>query len=497
MLSLTFSTALAENSPYQLHRWNNRWSIASLAVAPDGQAVVASHLAVVTGWDVANQPTWEQEIGDEFSSTTAMAMRADGALVAAATDDCELHVWVRSDPRLHVVYTDLDECPLSLAFSPDGHRLAAGCEDGAIRLCDASNWLVDGRLSMGTARPTRSIDLRSGEIKAIAFSPDGKHLVATTKGTTKVIEVASGKVVAELVSTGPALDFSRDGRRLFAGNSVIDTSNWRPIFHLDYPFTITSAVFSPNVVWLATTGNDNRVVFWHAQTGQRLAAIRAHDDVATAVAMNSAGSAVFTGSEDGTLASWDAQRILQERPLEEPFDKLAKAAAAFDCWRLAADWTTGVLQVSDKNRHPGALKLAAERASRLKITLPELPADSKGPNVGLVFSEGPKLAAQLKERYGETAAELFATCMLLRVFQDYYDPTNPKMAGFKEHALPGLREALVDKFGGAPQMLDPLVAALDAGGTLAGAKVRITFKQLIREVDVYLEAQDQSKSAAK
>lgn len=72
---------------------------------------------------------------------------------------------------------------------------------------------------------------------------------------------------------------------------------------------------------------------------------------------------------------------------------------------------------------------------------------------------------------------------------------SPKMAGFKEHALPGLREALIDRFGGSPRMLDGLVAALDGNGSLDGPKVRITFKQLIREVDVYLEAQQSAHSA--
>jgi len=87
------------------------------------------------------------------------------------------------------------------------------------------------------------------------------------------------------------------------------------------------------------------------------------------------------------------------------------------------------------------------------------------------------------------------TCLLMRVFQDYYDPRNLQMAGFKDNALPGLREGLIDKCGGAPDMLDGLAAAIDAEGDEEGAEVRRSLKRLIREVDVYLEAQHNARNA--
>jgi hypothetical protein len=95
LATLQLTTAVAANAaprPYLQHRWNNRYAVANVALAPDGQLIVASESAVVRGWDAPDHSTWEREIGDDFTSTNAMTMRADGGLVAAATDECDIHV---------------------------------------------------------------------------------------------------------------------------------------------------------------------------------------------------------------------------------------------------------------------------------------------------------------------------------------------------------------------------------------------------------------------
>lgn len=489
------TTAAAAPSPYLKQRSSVGSPVEAIAYATDGQLIVAGRAPTVRGLDAQLRPAWEQELDSEFTSTTGLAVRGDGALIVTATDECEMFLSRRNDPAADTMHMLLEDCPLALAFSPDGRHLAAGCEGGVVTIWDTSKWLMGRKLATIDGDPLRTIDLKTDDLVAIAYSPDGKHLAVSVREVlpntkTKILNASTGVVEMEFSASGTRLAFSPDGRRLLSGNRVINTSNWETVYQLEYPFTVTAAAYSPDGAWLITGGNDNRIVFWDARSGKHMAALRAHDDVVTAISLDARGQTLASGSDDWTVALWDVSRILQEKPHAEPFTKLANTPEAFDCWRLATDWTRGMLAAQNDQRQPPALGAAIKRAKQMMITLPELPADLNAePAVTRVFTQLPTVAVKLKERYGQAHAEIFATCVLLQIFQSYYDSNNPQMAQFKEKALPGLRQGLIDVCGGAPDMLDGLEVALDAKGENAGAAVRSSFKRLIREVDVYLEAQ--------
>ncbi len=62
----------------------------------------------------------------------------------------------------------------SVAFSPDGKTLLAGCDDGQIRLWD-----------LATKKIVWSEDVEHGPVTAVAFSPDGKLFAAGTGELSK------------------------------------------------------------------------------------------------------------------------------------------------------------------------------------------------------------------------------------------------------------------------------------------------------------------------
>ena len=71
----------------------------------------------------------------------------------------------------------------SVAFSPDGQRLASASRDGTVKVWDAA-----------TGQEIRTLKGHTGGVMSVAFSPDGKRLAsASADETVKVWDAATGQ----------------------------------------------------------------------------------------------------------------------------------------------------------------------------------------------------------------------------------------------------------------------------------------------------------------
>jgi len=119
---------------------------------------------------------FEQTPLEGRDAVTALAISADGRLVASAGRDLLVRVWPTSEVSARLL-RGLEGLGSALALSPDGNLLAAGFERGSLMLSS------DLRSPAGSASedaPPIRISLGRDPISHLAFSADGSLLFAAT-----------------------------------------------------------------------------------------------------------------------------------------------------------------------------------------------------------------------------------------------------------------------------------------------------------------------------
>jgi eukaryotic-like serine/threonine-protein kinase len=295
-------------------------------------------------WDVENAGAaiWPLEANSN-SGTLVARFSPDGQLIAAA-DGNNIRLWNAANGRLARELSPGGKARVfSVAFSPTDSRLLAVGYGGEDDVSYVALWDIDAgtelaRLPGATDLPNFQVTRISGPVAALAFSPDGKNLVAgfgskntlTRSGTPtppKVWEVASRRLIRRL--NGPrnycvSLDFSRDGTVLASGSrdgtaTLWSTATWIKLQTLEnqdkdsmypqsgLPAMVEDVVFSPNGKTLAMASRAGSVQLWDVATGKHLETLKGHSGAVSAVAFSPDGRTLASGSHDQTVRLWNTE----------------------------------------------------------------------------------------------------------------------------------------------------------------------------------------------
>ncbi len=191
----------------------------------------------------------------------------------------------------------------SLAWSPDGSRIASGGFDNTVQLWNTA-----------TGSTIFSYDGHTHPVEAVAWSPDGRYIASA--GHDKQVQVwdaATGNSILSYqrhTKTIYALALSPDSTRIVSASRDGTVQVWRVMsgHHLftynGHNDSVFAVAWSPDGKYIASASPDKTVQVWDAETGETTLSCE-HEGQVFAVTWSPDGSRIASGGDDGTVQVWD------------------------------------------------------------------------------------------------------------------------------------------------------------------------------------------------
>ncbi|GJJ75267.1 hypothetical protein EMPS_07625 [Entomortierella parvispora] len=240
--------------------WNTS-DFTAIAHSPNDHQTASASGHTVELWDAQTRAV-HFSLNGHNARVTSLAYSPNGCRIASGSEDKNVRLW-NTQTGLPVSSFDASSFVSSVAYSPSGCQIASGCYDWLVRLWDTK-----------TEDLTFSLKGHSERVTSVAYSPIGHQIASGSYDkTVRLWNAQTGAFILALSG--------HTGR-------------------------VTSVAYSPNGHQIASGSTDKTVRLWDAQTGTPLSTLSGHTNGITSVSYSPCGRLIASGSFDWTVRLWDA-----------------------------------------------------------------------------------------------------------------------------------------------------------------------------------------------
>jgi eukaryotic-like serine/threonine-protein kinase len=298
---------------------------AEVAFSPDGRYLAC-------GGENNTVELWDVKTGQEFRTLQGhegpvfcVAFSPDGQQLASVGWDFVVRLWqVETGRELQTMRARwYGIATWSMAFSPDGRRLAVGrgLGSGTVKIHDTT-----------TGEALLTLEGHVQRATSVAWSPDGRRLASSgVDRTIKIWETETGQEVLTLRGHTDLVGrvvFDPQGRRLAScsedgsikvwdATPTEESSDRRMQTLRGHRGVVYGVAFSPDSQLLASAGADKALTVWDAAKGQELFSLPGHTEQLLGVAFGPDGL-LASASADKTVKLWDVRTRRETRTLNFP-----------------------------------------------------------------------------------------------------------------------------------------------------------------------------------
>jgi WD40 repeat protein/predicted Ser/Thr protein kinase len=243
-----------------------RNNVRSVAFSPDGSTIATSNEddQVLMLLDAASGKVKPPFIKPD-SAILSIAYSPDGKLLAGGCSNAAIKIWDAASGNLQRTLQVSGGRVIEVRFSPDGKTIAGASDDETVKIFDADTGELIHNLKTGSIYTTTPF----------AYSPDSKIMVTANGGTILLWNASTGALIQTLYSFNSlfnAVAFSPDGKTIIAdgGNTfavlLFDAETRRLKQTLTgHTAPIAAVAFSPDGKTLASSGFDKTIKLWRVE----------------------------------------------------------------------------------------------------------------------------------------------------------------------------------------------------------------------------------------